>query len=154
MSAQSLGQGSLELSLSLSGGTARLLADRELSQSAHTWGQGIDSFGLKQGGFLKHLHKPASHIQLVSQLGIKYLDSKPSLSPVLTCALTDPQASISPTTPRDRWRKTMFVFPCPSASKQREHSLSQLSSPHPGARNIKEIPENLPSAICCSFHSQ
>lgn len=113
VSAQSLGQGSLELSLSLSGGTARLLADRELSQSAHTWGQGIDSFGLKQGGFLKHLHKPASHIQLVSQLDIEYLDSKPSLSPVLTCALTDPQASISPTTSRIGGEKQCLCFPVP-----------------------------------------
>lgn len=40
VSAQGLEQGSLEQCPATLGGTARLLADRELSQSAHTWGQG------------------------------------------------------------------------------------------------------------------
>lgn len=40
VSAQGLEQGSLEQGPATLGGTARLLADRELSQSAHTWGQG------------------------------------------------------------------------------------------------------------------
>lgn len=154
VSTRSLEQGSLERSLPLPAGPARLLADSQgvVSARPHLGAVEVDSLGLRRGGFLNHFHKPASHIQLVSQLGIKPLSSKPSRSPVLMCAPHYPKPQFLQLYLGIGGQGQCLCFPCPSASKQHQHSLSPPPGPHPGARNTKEIPEDLPFPVCCSFH--